>query len=160
MAAKDFVLRRRNANDDGYEEVLVPVTAMQRLGFSINKEPTAGNSSLGYAGTALATAGAGTITAALIIGGLVLRDPNGSSRTDTTDTAANIIAAANAIGQLTRDYEEIFFYYINTADAAETITLAGGVGVTLQGIGTIAQNSMDRFCLFRTSGTTLVMRKA
>lgn len=158
MAAGDILVHARNAQDNGWVDKPVSVTANGFLKINAVKDPTIAGST--GTPTALATVGAGTITAALIIAGLVLRDPNGGARTDTTDTAAAILTAAQAVGQLMNDYEEIFFYYVNTADAAETITLAGGSGVTLQGIGTIAQNSMDKFCLFRTSSTTLVMRKA
>lgn len=158
MAASDILLHRRNTQDNGWEDVQVTVTQNGFLRTNVSKNPTVS----GPAGTAtaLATAGAGTYTAALITSGIITRDPNGASRTDTTDTAAAILTAAQVLGLLMNDYEEMFFYVINTADAAETITLAGGTSVTLQGIGTIAQNSMDKFCLFRTSSTTLVMRKA
>ncbi|MET0263236.1 MAG: hypothetical protein ABW223_10090, partial [Rariglobus sp.] len=79
------------------------------------------------AGTALATAGAGTYTGALLAGGVILRDPAGASRTDTTATAAQIIASLG----LSQNYQEKSVLVVNTADAAETITLAGGTGVTL-----------------------------
>lgn len=158
MAAGDILIKRRNGADTGWVEEVVSVSKNGFLRLNKDKNPTVS----GPAGTAtaLATAGAGTYTAALIVGGVILRDPAGAGRTDTTDTAAAIITAANAVGLLMTDYEEMFFWVVNTADAAETITLAGGTDVTLQGIGTIAQASMDKFCLFRTSSTTLVMRKA
>lgn len=160
MAAFDLILQRRNGNDTGTEQVIVPVTAQSPLLFNALKQPSAGGTSSRVTATALATAGAGTYTAAAILSGIILRDPAGGDRTDTTATAELILAAAQAVGKLTNDYDEMYFTVINTADDAETITLAGGVGVTLQGIDTIGEASMDSFALFRTSSTTLVMRKA
>ena len=87
------------------------------------------------------TAGDLTLTAAMLLGGLILRDPNGGARTDTTDTAALIVAAfPNAV------VGSSFNVTIrNTADAAETITVAGGAGVTTSGTMTIAQNNTREF---------------
>ncbi len=97
----------------------------------------------------ITTAGAGTYTAAQIVGGLILRDPAGGARTDTTHTAAQILAAIpNAIVG-----SAIEFTVRNTADAAETITVAGGSGVTTSGTMTIAQNNTKRFMLVFTNVT-------
>lgn len=156
MAAGDILVRVRNAQDNGWVEQIIPAQAGSPLRLDYTKRINAGGVPAGTP-TALATAGAGTLLAAAILSGMILRDPAGNNRTDTTDTAANLIAAIPALAV---DYGEFEFFIVNTADAAETITLAGGVGVTLQDIATIAQNSMDKFCLFRTSGTTLVMRRA
>lgn len=87
------------------------------------------------------TAGAKTYTAAELVGGMILRDPNGAGRSDVTPTAALIVAAiAGAI--VGSSFE---FTIRNTADAAETITLTAGSGVTLSGTMTIAQNNSKRF---------------
>ena len=89
--------------------------------------------------SAITTAGAGTYTAAHILGGLILRDPNGAGRTDTTATAAQLVAALS--GAAVDDTVPLTI--VNTADAAETITLAGGSGVTLvPATITIAQNEI------------------
>lgn len=154
MSAGNTIVRQRNGADNGWVEVEVPVLANSPLKFDANKNPTAGGPP-GGTPTTLATAGASTYLAAAILTGIILRDPNGSARTDTTDTAAAIIAA---IPQLAVDYGEFTFIVINTADAAETITVAGGTGVTTQGTMTIAQNSANKFSFLRTSGTTLVIR--
>jgi hypothetical protein len=87
------------------------------------------------------TAGARTYTAAELVGGLILRDPTGGNRSDVTPTAALIVAGvAGAI--VGSSFE---FTIRNTADAAETITVTAGAGVTLSGTMTIAQNASKRF---------------
>jgi hypothetical protein len=88
-----------------------------------------------------ATAGAKTYSAANLVGGLILRDPNGANRSDVTPTAAQIVAGvAGAIVGSSFEVE-----MRNTADAAETITITAGAGVTLSGTMTIAQNNGKRF---------------
>ena len=92
--------------------------------------------------TSNATAGALTITAAMLLAGILVRDPNGAGRTDTLDTAANIVAAVPdaKVGDV------ISLLIVNGADAAEAITLQGGTGGTFDANQTaasrvIAQNS-------------------
>lgn len=101
--------------------------------------------------TALTTNGAGTITGTGIAGGVTLRSGTSAAVTDTTDTAANIIAArANvAIGD---SWE---YTYTNTAPWA--ITLAGGTGVTISGVGAVAGNSNARFLVTYTAAATIMM---
>ena len=91
--------------------------------------------------TTTSTAGAGTYAASEIAGGLILRDPNGANRTDTTATAAQILAQF-----LHAKVGSTFPLIVrNTADAAETITVQGGTGVTISGTATIAQNNTKHF---------------
>jgi len=78
--------------------------------------------------TSLATAGAGTYTAAHLIGGLIVRDCAGAGRTDTTSTAALLVTALGAAAEVGSFIE---CRVVNDSDADEAITLAGGVGVTL-----------------------------
>lgn len=82
-----------------------------------------------------------TLTTAQLLGGLILRDPNGGARTDTTPTASEII---DAIYEARDDTTKLLMIR-NTADAAETITVAGGTGVTISGTATIAQNNTKIF---------------
>lgn len=91
--------------------------------------------------TTLTTAGVVTYAASELVGGLILRDPNGGNRSDVTPTAALIVAAipCAAVG------DTFNFDIRNTADAAETITVTAGAGVTLSGTMTIAQNNTRRF---------------
>lgn len=113
----------------------------------------AGNNSflapvLGFTTVAtLSTADVVTYTAAQLLGGLILRDPNGGGRSDVSPTAALIVAAipGATVGQ---SFE---FTIRNTADAAETITVTAGAGVTLSGTMTIAQNNSRRFLAVLTN---------
>ena len=96
-----------------------------------------------------ATAGAITYTAAMLIGGVVLRDPNGGARSDVTDTAANITAAIP--GCMAGSSFE--FIVQNNASGAYTITVTPGQGVTLSGAMTIAQGNSKKFLAFITNAT-------
>jgi hypothetical protein len=73
----------------------------------------------------VATAGNATITAAQILTQNYVRDCAGASRTDTLDTAANIVAAMKnpKVGQ------ELRLLVINGSDPiTEVLTLAAGAG--------------------------------
>lgn len=92
--------------------------------------------------TALNTVGAGTITAAGIIGKITARGgaQSNTAFTDTTDTAAAIIAAlppGSPIGS------SFIYTYENTTDANATIQ--GGVGVTVSGITSVKGKSQVMF---------------
>ncbi len=105
--------------------------------------------------TTKSTAGAVTYSAAELVGGLILRDPAGTARSDVTPTAAQIVGAV-AAAIATSSFE---FIIRNTADGDETITLTAGSGVTLSGTMTIAQNNSKRFLAVITnagSGTEAV----
>ena len=101
----------------------------------------------------LTTVGAATYTAEQLLGGLILRDPNGDDRADVTPGAAQIIAA------LPQASAGNFFEFTirNTADADETITITAGAGVTLSGTMTIPWNREKRFfCLVTGTGTVTI----
>lgn len=95
------------------------------------------------------TAGAVTLTAAQLLGGLILRDPNGAGRSDVFPTAALLVAAIPGATIGTSFNVTIR----NTADAAETITMTAGTGCTISGTATIAQNNSKTF-LIRLTGVT------
>ena len=99
--------------------------------------------------TTVATATAVTLTAAEVLGGIVLQDPAGGSVTTTLPTAALMVAAMNGarIGTTVR------FLIRNTADSSETITVAAGTGGTTSGTMTIAQSNTKEF-LLRLTGVT------
>lgn len=101
------------------------------------------------------TAGNYSIVAAALASGLITRDPNGGARTDTFDTAANIIAG---IPSLSYDGAVATCFYINTADAAEAITFAANTGVTISNVGqTLAQNESALLVIRRTSSTAVTI---
>lgn len=97
----------------------------------------------------LSTAGAVTYTAAQILGGLVLRDPNGSARTDIMPTFTLLSQAINGC-TVGRSFQ---FDLRNTADANETITVSAGTGGSTSGTMTVAQNNGKRFLVVFTSST-------
>ncbi len=103
--------------------------------------------------TALSTVGAGTITAAGIVGGISSRtgSQSGSPFTDTTATADLIIAAKPnaAIGQ---SWE---YTYQNTTNAVATIT--GGTGVTVSGITAVNAGYSARYLVTYTAASTITM---
>lgn len=85
---------------------------------------------------ALATVGAGTWTGALIATGIIRRTGPTAGYTDTTDTAANIIAAlaGNAPSPDGMSGQTFRLRFLNTVAQAQT--LAAGTGVVL-GTGTL-----------------------
>jgi hypothetical protein len=92
------------------------------------------------------TAGAAAYTAAQLLGGLILRDPNGADRSDVTPTGTQIAAALTDAGCGSNITGLSFEFIIrNTASAAQTITVTAGTNVTLSGTMTIAQNNSRRF---------------
>ncbi|GAB63098.1 MAG: DUF2190 family protein [Candidatus Jettenia sp.] len=100
--------------------------------------------------TAINTSGAGTYSAANIVNRVILRDPNGADRTDTTATAAEIVAAVvnPAVGAC------FILAVRNTADAdGEIITVAGGANVTLTGYAKIARGNVGLFLVVLTNVT-------
>lgn len=106
---------------------------------------------LGYSSVStLSTAAALTLTAAQILGGLILRDPAGGARTDTLPTAALLLAAIQNEANFGTG-TSFEFTIRNTADAAETITVAAGTGGTTSGTMTIAQNNSKRFVVVFTN---------
>jgi len=104
--------------------------------------------------TSDATVGNRTYTAAEILGGIIIRDPNGAGRSDVLPTAALLVAAIpNAtVGDIIR------CKIINGADAAETITLGGGTNGTFDTNQTaasrvIAQNNSKDIIIRLTNVT-------
>lgn len=98
------------------------------------------------------TAGPLTVTAAMIIAGILVRDPNGASRADTWSTAALLVAALPGVSV----GDTLQFTVINNADAAETITTTAGAGMTFgatQRTHTIAQNLAQTYTIRFTNVT-------
>lgn len=105
--------------------------------------------------TSIATVGAGTLTAAGFVGGMISRggSQSGTPFTDTTDTAANIIAAAanlvNKIGT------SMYVVYSNGTNAVATLT--GGTGVTVSGITAVPAGMAAVYLLTYTAAATMTM---
>ncbi len=102
--------------------------------------------------TAITTAGAGTLTAASIAGGLITRTGPTGDYTDTTDTAVAIVAAvSNAfVGQS---------FELNIKNmVAFNSTLAAASGVTLSGITIVPPISVLRLLVTFTSLTAVAIR--
>ena len=146
MSARGYVLEDTGAeNDLGSCLLLTPPPIA--LGWNGQVPVTQG------ATTTITTAGVATYTAAQLLGGYILRDPAGGDRSDVSPAAADIIAAITQAATGNR----FQFIIKNTADAAETITLTAGAGVTLSGTMTIAQNNSKRFMVEVTGATTVTI---
>jgi hypothetical protein len=100
------------------------------------------------AASIITTAGAETYTAAQCLGGVILRDPNGAGRTDVLPTAALLLGPMRA----PRIGDTIYVLVINTADAAETITISAGAGGSFDA----AQIAATRIIPQNTSRTLLI----
>lgn len=100
--------------------------------------------------TGITTVGAGTLTAAALLGGDILRSGPTSAFTDTTDTAALIQAAW--VGSVGSSFQ--FVYQNTTAFAA---TLAGGSGVTLSGPLIVPANMWTRGLAVWTGTNTITI---
>ena len=90
-----------------------------------------------------------TLPAAYLLSGFFLRNPAGVS-TDTTDTAANIVAA---MGSYVKSGQAFEFNLRNIS--ANVITIAAGAGVTLAAgnTNTVIANSTKRFLMTVDVGT-------
>lgn len=103
----------------------------------------------------ITTAGAGSYSAANVAVGIITRDCNGASRTDTIAAATDLITALG----LSANYQERYCWIVNTSIAAETITLAGDTGTTIKGSITIAQNQSTRIAIQRTGAAAVCVRE-
>jgi hypothetical protein len=97
------------------------------------------------ANTAISTVGAGTLTAAGIVGGLITRSGSTAAYSDTTATAALIQAA---VGASVRENQTWLLYIKNTVAFNETIV--GGTGVTVTGQAIVPPNSTGVFLVTAT----------
>lgn len=97
--------------------------------------------------TSITTVGAGTLTAAGLIGGVVTRTGPVAAFTDTTATGALIDAA------LPNNNATSWAFEIKNSTAF-TETLAGGTGVTLSGRTTVQPNSVGQFLLTKSAAAT------
>lgn len=103
--------------------------------------------------TALTTVGAGTITAASFNTSFTARSGSTTAFTDTTDTAANIIAANASI--VNKVGASFLYTYVNNTVASATLT--GGTGVTVSGVTIVPANSWAQYLVTYTAIATLTM---
>jgi len=136
------------------------VMALQDDSVTITKETTFSGDVIAhgmiYGGTGtkaeLASNGAVTYSAASLLTGYIEDTSVTGAVTATTDTAVNILAAMpdNTVGT--------YFDVLIHNDGDQTITVAGGVGVTALGAAlTIATNKAAIFRLYVASTTTMLM---
>ncbi len=114
--------RNRITNNTFKNCATAPIGSLSASSYAANNSIGSDNGEI----LSYSTAGDRTITAADLIMKTHLRDPNGAARVDTLDTAANIISML--LPNVGANHE---IMYINRGEAAETITLAGGTGVTI-----------------------------
>lgn len=104
-----------------------------------------GNPRLGHSPkVAISTVGAGTLTAAAIVSGLIMRTGPTGNYNDTTDTATNILAAMPfpKIGDS--------FDFIHVNGVAYIATIVAGTGVTLAGT---TANAASKVRMYRCTVT-------
>jgi hypothetical protein len=100
--------------------------------------------------TAAGGAGGVTLTVDQMVGLLIGTPTAGSTYTTPTATAlCNAFPAVINAGNPSSFGLELFV--VNTAGGADTITMAGGTGVTATGTLTIPQNDVKHFVLYPTS---------
>jgi len=91
------------------------------------------------------------ISVSAILGGLYGRSGTNTSRTDTTDTAVNILAA---MPEMNIGSVYMFMVYNQTAN---TLVIAGGTGVTASGNLSVLTLTTKWFMLTKTSATTMTL---
>lgn len=103
--------------------------------------------------TEITATGAVTATVAQLLTGEIRIDCGGSGRTATTDTAANIITELDA-----RGITSFSVRVTNTSDAAESITLAAGSGVTgvTNGADLVVEQNENAILHFAKTGAAAV----
>ena len=104
----------------------------------------------------LSTVGAGTITAAAMVGRIVSRTGTQvAGFVDTTDTGPNIIAAMGGGAVVGSSLRMI---YINNTAGGFTATLAANAtGVTLTGTATVPQNTWAEYLVSVATATTVTV---
>lgn len=129
-----------------------PTVLFTHLGTGqISDSPTVGSP----LSTALATVGAGVITAAMINGGIIARGgaQANAAFADTTDTGTAIVAGnPGLIGKIGAS---MLVWYENTTNANATI--GGGVGVTVSGVTVVPAGCSALYLVTQTAANVLTM---
>lgn len=106
-------------------------------------------------GTALATVGAGTLSAALLETGTILRGGTQiAAFADTTDSVANIIAGLSPLGLAVGASQKVT--YVNNTTFPATIT--GASNVTITGQAVVPPNSWVEYIITQTSATAITFQ--
>lgn len=92
-----------------------------------------------------------TLTAAQILAGIYQRNGMTAGRSDTTDTAVNILAALPTL-----DVGESYVFGISVTTAF-ALTLLAGTGVTLAGKTSVPASGFGFFLVTKTSATTVTI---
>jgi len=92
------------------------------------------------------------ISLASILGGIYKRTGTNTSRTDTTDTAVNILAAMPDM-----DIGNSYMFMVCNQTATNPLVIAGGTGVTASGNLTVVALTTKWFMLTKTSATTMTL---
>lgn len=91
------------------------------------------------------------ISLSAILGGVYVRSGTNTSRTDTTDTAANLIAAMPNM-----DVGDTYMFIVGNTTAS-TLVVAGGASVTASGNLSVLTLTSKMFILTKTSATTMTL---
>lgn len=114
--------------------ILLTASAASEIDFNIAAAPVVVSDTVSIVATKSAVAladAAATLTAAQMVSSGIFTITPTATRTLTTDTAANIIAA------LPRNQVGTWFKFAVVNLAAFAVTLAGGTGVTLSGVAAV-----------------------
>lgn len=104
------------------------------------------------ANTAITTAGAGTLTAAALVGGVITRSGPTTAFTDTTTTATLLAQGMTAPATIGQSW--VVTYRNTTAFAA---TISGGTGVTVSGQASVPGFATADFLITYTAAATFTM---
>ena len=127
----------------GYTHFDVMAKALPPVGFTVPLEEN--------------TAGNVTYSMAQFLGGLITRSLSAADRSDTTPTAVAIIAALGGPSPDKIRVGNSFEVVIRNDAPANTLTILGGTGVTIDGTATIPADTAKRFRVVVTSLTTVKM---
>lgn len=98
--------------------------------------------------TDVAATGNQTLSADIVVGGLLNHDPSGAPSTVTYPAAADLIKKLGPVGT------SVDFVHRNL-DASNAVTVTAGSGMTIEGTATIAAVSLRTWRIVVTSATTV-----
>jgi hypothetical protein len=93
----------------------------------------------------LGTAGNVQLTAAQLLGGVLIRDCAGAARTDTPPSGPQIIDYLTISGRAPVIGNAVEFYVRNTSAGAFAVTIGPGPGIINAGTMIVPQNQQGRF---------------